>query len=77
MTLPPKPTDAPAATVEKVPADAPGYQVGGPEPKTRAQLVAEQAAADEAKLQADKEEAAADDAASKASEPAKPFGEGL
>lgn len=32
---------------EKVPADAPGYQLGGPVPKTRVQLLAEQELASE------------------------------
>lgn len=61
MTLPPNttaPADAPAPATEKVPPDAPGYPLGGPVPKTRAQLVAEQEAADAASKQADKDEAA-------------------
>lgn len=37
-----------ATTTEKVPADAPGYPLGGPEPKSRIRLLAEQELANEA-----------------------------
>lgn len=53
MTLTPKDKSA-----EKVPADAPGYPLGGPVPQTRAQLVAEQEAADAESKKADAADAA-------------------
>jgi len=37
------------STSDKVPADAPGYPLGGPEPKTREQLIAEQETRDNPK----------------------------
>jgi len=47
-------------TTTKVPADALGYPVGGPEPKSREQLIAEQELRDE---QSTQDERAAIDAA--------------